>query len=123
MYEASEIRTKAATAAQTPWNDFLFLSAESGGGADEPVDALQLTDHELATRLSILADWILADLNRRAVTVDLVHAHKLSIEALAGQKFADRLIAPNRSAWRWPRRCRSRSTSVWVPPWARPSTP
>jgi glycosyltransferase involved in cell wall biosynthesis len=48
----------------------------------------------LATFLERLADWILDDLARRGLKPDLVHAHKLSVEGLAGERIAARLGAP-----------------------------
>lgn len=48
----------------------------------------------LARRLDALADWIVADLARRGLRPDLVHAHKLSVEGLAGERVAARLGLP-----------------------------
>ena len=48
----------------------------------------------LAARLAALADWIIADTRRAGLTPDLVHAHKLSVEALAGERVARALGVP-----------------------------
>ena len=47
----------------------------------------------LKTRLERLADWILDDLGR-AFVPDAVHAHKLSVEGIAGWRLARRLGVP-----------------------------
>lgn len=44
--------------------------------------------------LSRLADWIGNDIDRRGFRPDLVHAHKLSVEGLAGAALAERLGVP-----------------------------
>jgi len=44
--------------------------------------------------LDRLAGWILADLAARGVRPDLVHAHKLTIEGIAGQRIAAALGIP-----------------------------
>jgi glycosyltransferase involved in cell wall biosynthesis len=41
-----------------------------------------------------LADWILADLAARGLRPDMVHAHKLSVEGLAGGRIAEALGVP-----------------------------
>ncbi|WP_421708506.1 glycosyltransferase [Algihabitans sp.] len=44
--------------------------------------------------LSRVATWILEDLERRRVSVDLVHAHKLSTDGLVGAQVAEALKVP-----------------------------
>lgn len=44
--------------------------------------------------LNRLADWIVADLARRGLRPDAVHAHKLSVEGLAAARIAEALGAP-----------------------------
>ena len=44
--------------------------------------------------LSRVATWILDDLERRQVSVDLVHAHKLSTDGLVGAQVAEALKVP-----------------------------
>lgn len=44
----------------------------------------------MASRMAELADWILADLDRQGVRPDVVHAHKLTVEGLAGEIVAER---------------------------------
>jgi len=46
------------------------------------------------TFLSRLARWIMADVEARELTPDAVHAHKLSIEAIVGDKIARWLEVP-----------------------------
>lgn len=41
-----------------------------------------------------LADWICEDLRQSGAQVDVVHAHKLSVEGLAGEVVADRFGVP-----------------------------
>jgi glycosyltransferase involved in cell wall biosynthesis len=41
-----------------------------------------------------LADWVLADLAARGLRPDVVHAHKLSVEGLAGGRIAEALGVP-----------------------------
>ena len=48
----------------------------------------------LAGRMAALADWIARDLRQAGVSPDAVHAHKLSVEALAGEPLAQRLGIP-----------------------------
>jgi glycosyltransferase involved in cell wall biosynthesis len=48
----------------------------------------------LETRLERVADFILDDLKRRAIEVDAIHLHKLSIEGLVGLKVAHALKRP-----------------------------
>lgn len=48
----------------------------------------------LADRMAAVADWIAADLRRHGFAPDLVHAHKLSVEGLAGQRLASALDVP-----------------------------
>lgn len=48
----------------------------------------------LATRMAAVADWIASDLRGRGFAPDLVHAHKLSVEALAGHRLAAGLDVP-----------------------------
>lgn len=48
----------------------------------------------LQTFLRRLADWVVEDVTRRGLVVDLVHAHKLSVEGLVGAEVARRLGAP-----------------------------
>lgn len=44
--------------------------------------------------LDLLADWIAEDAARRDLRPDLIHAHKLSIDALVGQRLAARMGVP-----------------------------
>lgn len=48
----------------------------------------------LARFLDRLADWIAEDIARRGLRPGLVHAHKLSVEGLIGERVADRLGVP-----------------------------
>ena len=48
----------------------------------------------LNNRLQALADWIIQDIRARAVTPDLIHAHKLTIEGLVAARIADALDRP-----------------------------
>jgi glycosyltransferase involved in cell wall biosynthesis len=48
----------------------------------------------LRARLEALADWILADMARDGFVPDAVHAHKLSVEGIAGLKITQALGAP-----------------------------
>jgi glycosyltransferase involved in cell wall biosynthesis len=48
----------------------------------------------LETFLDQLADWIVRDVRARGVTVDVVHAHKFSIEGLAARRVAAALDLP-----------------------------
>ena len=48
----------------------------------------------LARRLHAVADWIGDDLRRRGITPDAVHAHKLTIEGLAGLQLSERFKVP-----------------------------
>ncbi len=41
-----------------------------------------------------LADWICRDIDRRDLAIDMVHAHKLSVEGVAGEIVASRLGVP-----------------------------
>jgi len=48
----------------------------------------------LDTFLGRLADWILRDIPARGMTIDLVHAHKLTIEGLVARRVAQALGCP-----------------------------
>ncbi len=48
----------------------------------------------LETYLNALADWIISDCKSRGEQIDLVHAHKLTIEGLAARRVADALGCP-----------------------------
>jgi len=48
----------------------------------------------LAHCLDRLARWILRDLTGRGMRFELVHAHKLSVEGLLGERLADQLCVP-----------------------------
>jgi glycosyltransferase involved in cell wall biosynthesis len=71
------------------------------------IEALQFSDNKIAvaygapskgfflrSRMETLADWIVADLRSRGRRVDVVHAHKLTIEGIAGRRIADAMRAP-----------------------------
>ena len=46
------------------------------------------------SRLAALGDWILADLNRRAIVPDLIEAHKFTVEGLIGLQLAEAFGKP-----------------------------
>lgn len=48
----------------------------------------------LAQRMAALADWIAADARALGLAPDLIHAHKLSVEGLAGQRLAAAFDVP-----------------------------
>jgi glycosyltransferase involved in cell wall biosynthesis len=48
----------------------------------------------LATYLERLADWILADLRARQISVDALHLHKFTVEGLVGSRIARALERP-----------------------------
>jgi glycosyltransferase involved in cell wall biosynthesis len=48
----------------------------------------------LRSRMEALADWIVGDLVARGRRVDVVHAHKLTIEGIAGRRIADAMKVP-----------------------------
>jgi glycosyltransferase involved in cell wall biosynthesis len=48
----------------------------------------------LRSRMEMLADWIVDDLRTRRRRVDIVHAHKLTIEGIAGRRVADAMRIP-----------------------------
>lgn len=48
----------------------------------------------LAARLDRVADWILADARAAGFIPDVIHAHKLSMEGLVGERLADAFDAP-----------------------------
>lgn len=48
----------------------------------------------LETFLKRLADWIVADVRARAIEIDLVHGHKLTIEGIAARRAARTLGCP-----------------------------
>lgn len=48
----------------------------------------------LKTMLDRLADWVIEDADKAGFKPDLIHAHKLSVEGLAGARIARRLGAP-----------------------------
>jgi|SoiMethySBSTD1v2_1073268.scaffolds.fasta_scaffold22083_5 glycogen synthase len=48
----------------------------------------------LRSRMEALADWIIADLVGRRQRIDVVHAHKLTIEGIAGRRIADAMKIP-----------------------------
>jgi glycosyltransferase involved in cell wall biosynthesis len=48
----------------------------------------------LRSRMEALADWIVADLVARRRRIDVVHAHKLTIEGIAGRRVADAMKIP-----------------------------
>src|SRR5262245_9089889 len=48
----------------------------------------------LRSRMEALADWIVGDLAARQRRIDVVHAHKLTIEGVAGRRIADALRIP-----------------------------
>ena len=48
----------------------------------------------LAGRMAAVAEWIAADLRRTSFAPDLIHAHKLSVEGLAGQQLAGKFDVP-----------------------------
>jgi glycosyltransferase involved in cell wall biosynthesis len=48
----------------------------------------------LARFLDQLATWIIKDVEARGIVPDLVHAHKITIDALVGQRLADHFNVP-----------------------------
>ena len=48
----------------------------------------------LRSRMEALADWIVADLVARRRRIDVVHAHKLTIEGIAGRRISDAMKIP-----------------------------
>jgi len=48
----------------------------------------------LRSRMEALADWIVDDLAARHRRIDVVHAHKLTIEGIAGRRVADAMKIP-----------------------------
>ena len=48
----------------------------------------------LRSRMEALADWIVADLVARRRRIDVIHAHKLTIEGIAGRRIADAMKIP-----------------------------
>ena len=48
----------------------------------------------IASPMTRLADWLAAELERRAFKPDLIHAHKLTVEGLIAKPLADRLRIP-----------------------------
>jgi glycosyltransferase involved in cell wall biosynthesis len=48
----------------------------------------------LRSRMEALADWIVVDLVARRCRIDVVHAHKLTIEGIAGRRIADAMKIP-----------------------------
>jgi glycosyltransferase involved in cell wall biosynthesis len=71
------------------------------------IEAVQFSDNKIAvaygapskgfflrSRMETLADWIVADLRSRERRVDVIHAHKLTIEGIAGRRIADAMRLP-----------------------------
>ena len=48
----------------------------------------------LRSRMEALADWIVASLVARRRQIDVIHAHKLTIEGIAGRRIADAMKIP-----------------------------
>ena len=71
------------------------IAAQSFGSANRAIAyAAPPKGLFLAQRMAALADWIAADARALGLTPDLVHAHKLSIEGLAGERLAAAFDVP-----------------------------
>lgn len=76
----------------------------------------------LAKFLDQLADWIIKDVENRNIRPDLVHAHKITIDALVGQRLADHFGVPliltiqsntDEKILRFKRSLKTRFTTIW----------
>jgi glycosyltransferase involved in cell wall biosynthesis len=82
---------------RTGWRDGIHaLAFGDAAGTDHRAVAYGAPGRGLfhATALDRLAGWILEDLGRRGLRPALVHAHKLTVEGLAGERVAAALGVP-----------------------------